>query len=90
MARTKAQRTASAKKGAATRRQNAAKKSARDVKVEARGTVARVTGLAKAAGSTAENAAKSVVHRVEAARGGGARASGQLQSYYKRGKRKKR
>ena len=42
------------------------------MKREARGTAAGVTGLAKAAGNTAENAAKTVAKRVEAFRGGGA------------------
>ena len=41
-----------------------------------------MTELAKTAGSTAENAAKSVVKRVEAARGGGS-------SKRKKGRRKK-
>ena len=83
MARTKAQRSASAKKGVATRKRNAAKKIGRAAKGEARGTVTRVTGLAKAAGSTAESAAKSVVNRVEAVRGGG-------KGKRKGGRRKKR
>ena len=72
MAQTKAQRRASAKKAAATRKRNAAKKSARDLKGPARSTAGRVADLAKAAGSTAESAAKSVTKRVGAVRGGGA------------------
>ena len=72
MAQTKAQRRASAKKAAATRKRNAAKKSARDLKGPARSTAGRVTDLAKAAGSAAETAAKSVTKQVEAIRGGGA------------------
>ena len=71
MAQTKAQRSASAKKAAATRKRNAAKKRAQDLSGPARSTAGRVTDLAKAAGSTAENAAKSVVKRVDAVRGGG-------------------
>ena len=58
MAQTKKQRSASAKKAAATRKRNAAKKSARDLKGPARSTVQSVTELAKTAGSTAENAAR--------------------------------
>ena len=76
MARTKAQRSASAKKAAATRKRKATKRSARDVKREARGTAGGVTGLAKAAGNTAENAAKTVAKRVEAFRGGGGEQEG--------------
>ena len=84
MARTKAQRSASAKKGVATRKRNAAKKSASGgSRALPAAPSTRVTGLAKAAASTAENAAKSVVKRVEAARGGG---SGKR----KGGRRKKR
>ena len=71
MAQTKAQRSASAKKAAATRKRNASMKSARDLTGPARSTAERVTDLAKAAGSTAETAAKSVVKRVDAVRGGG-------------------
>ena len=72
MAQTKAQRKASAKKAAATRKRNVAKKSARDLHGPARSTAGRVTDLAKAAGSTAESAAKSVATRVDAIRGGSA------------------
>jgi hypothetical protein len=68
MAQTKAQRSAAAKKAAATRKRNAAKKSAQDVKGSARSTGRSVTDLAKAAGSTAQSAAKSVAKRADAAR----------------------
>ncbi len=71
MAKTKAQRSASAKKSAATRKRNAAKKSARDLKGPARSTAGRVTDLGKAAGSAAESAARSVAKRVDGVRGGG-------------------
>lgn len=83
MARTKAQRSASAKKGAATRKRNAGKKSAKDLRGPARGTAGSVTDLAKGVGSTAQSAVQSVVKRVDAARGGGS-------SKRKRGSRKKR
>lgn len=69
MAQTKAQRSASAKKAAATRKRNAAKKSAPDLKGPVRSTAGRVTDLAKAAGSAAESAAKSVAKRADAVRG---------------------
>jgi hypothetical protein len=68
MAQTKAQRSAAAKKAAATRKRNAAKKSAKEVKSSARSTGRSVTDLAKAAGSTAQSAAKSVAKRADAAR----------------------
>ena len=68
MAQTKAQRSAAAKKAAATRKRNAAKKSTPDLKGSARSTGRSVTDLAKAAGSTAQNAAKSVVKGADAAR----------------------
>jgi hypothetical protein len=71
MAQTKAQRRAAAKKGAVTRKRNAAKTSARYLKGPASSIGRRVTDLAKAVGSTAQSAAKSVAELVGAARGGG-------------------
>ena len=68
MAQTKTQRSAAAKKAAATRKRNAAKKSAQDLKGSTRSTGRGVTDLAKAAGSTAQSAAKSVAKGADAAR----------------------
>jgi hypothetical protein len=66
MAQTKAQRSAAAKKAAATRKRNAAKKSAQDLSTRSSGR--SLTDVAKAAGSTAQSAAKSVAKRADAAR----------------------
>ena len=72
MARTKAQRSASAKKAAATRKRKAAKRSAPGrARPPPPAPPEGVTGMAKAAGNTVENAAKSVFKRAEALRGGG-------------------
>ena len=73
MAQTKAQRSAAAKKAAATRKRNAAKRSEKSAKGAARGAAKDISKAAKSVEGAAKKAVKAVSKRVEAektARGG--------------------
>ena len=78
MAQTKAQRSAAAKKAAATRKRNAAKRSEKSAKGAARGAAKDISKAAKSVEGAAKKAVKAVSKRVEAetsARGGRASPS---------------
>jgi hypothetical protein len=68
--RTKADRSAAAKKGAATRKRNAAEKSGADAKQSAKATGNAAISTAKSLGETVKQGVKSLATRVGAARKG--------------------
>lgn len=68
--RSKADRQAAAKKGAATRKRNAAAKSGEDAKGSAESTANAAVSAAKSFGDMVQQAGKSLASRIGAARKG--------------------
>ena len=81
MAQTKAQRSAAAKKAAATRKGKAASSDAKDAKRATRATGTSLAGAARAVGSTVRNAVGSATQRASA---GDSKAKGKPKATKKR------
>ena len=76
MAQTKTQRSAAAKKAAATRKRRAAESDVQRMKRSASSATTNAKSAAEAAASTLENFAKSALHRAEALRKSGRAGDG--------------